>query len=339
MNDPDLHIAILCGNFNGINFTAELLNSPATNPMFNIVPVGITVAFDLASHGSGLDRLTANNNELGSQITAPTLNRILNNRDHDVMTIHTVDRFEEITMPLNGESVAFRLAKTARGRALLNFDNYALGSKIDAQALNSIVTQGKDAGYSVALLLATNPAGLELLCANNYALGLKISPENLNTTVRQGPLAGRSVGAILAGSAAGRALLNADDGRLLRACNPALFCNVLQKNNEANLGLNMNAAAAQQYLDANFNYFADGNKHFDIEVLAQVVTYFNTNCRGSNSFKELALAYNARITKLKEFLDREWQRSRVICSNAIDANEPVEENSSATSSGTKRLKM
>ena len=102
--------------------------------------------------------------------------------------------------PDKGKSVAYFLARSGEGRALLAHNNFALGSKISAETLNHIIEEGyHDEGYSVAYWLATFPTGramlywLKILKHNNYQLGSKISAETLNHIIKKGEQKGKSV--------------------------------------------------------------------------------------------------------------------------------------------------
>ena len=84
---------------------------------FESVPASISclrieVAFFLARAPKGRSILACNNYALGSQITAATLNRVIEEGPH------------------KGKSVAFLLSETEKGRSLLKDKNYALGELI-----------------------------------------------------------------------------------------------------------------------------------------------------------------------------------------------------------------
>ena len=109
--------------------------------------------------------------------------------------------------PNKGKSVAFFLAGTQKGQAILACNNCALALQITADRLNQVVVEGTFKGQSVAFFLARTPEGQAILAHNNCALGLQITAATLNQVIEEGPHKGKSVAFLLSETEKGRSLL------------------------------------------------------------------------------------------------------------------------------------
>ncbi|MEC8882428.1 MAG: hypothetical protein VX737_04020 [Pseudomonadota bacterium] len=150
---------------------------------------GKSMAYYLAAESLGRALLAHDDFAFGSQITAETLNHIIEEG------------------PNKGESIAYCLAATPEGRALLAHDDFALGSQITVETLNHIIEEGPNKGKSVAYCLAAISEGRALLVRNGFALASQISRETLNHIIEVGPKKGESVAYCLVASPVGLVFL------------------------------------------------------------------------------------------------------------------------------------
>lgn len=237
---------ILAANNNALarHINAQTLNALRTGSSANYL--NESVAYWLAAWPDGREILTANNNEILLNIDEETMNVMMINpayqgfsaafwltysitslqawwandqNDPDAgneIYVETLNHVISVST-YKGTSLAYMLATTAEGRAMLT--TQALGNLIDAIALNSIIPVGGLAdhvGKSTAFWLSAYPEGRTKLAASQ-ALRALITKQTLNYYVKDdnGKLVG-SVGTNLMKTDDGRKILAADDYALLK---------------------------------------------------------------------------------------------------------------------------
>ncbi len=135
--------------------------------------------------------------------------------------------------PNAGLSVAFWLACTNHGQALLAANHHRLANLINQETLNQVITQGPNAGLSVAYELACTDDGQALLVANHHRLANLINQETLNQVITQGRNAGQSVAWRLAMTPISVALLAINHYRLANLINQQTVNQVITEGPDA----------------------------------------------------------------------------------------------------------
>jgi len=186
----------------------RLINADTLNFISENGDRGISCAFMLATN-AGIGILNADNGRLRNLINSTALNQVIEKGQ------------------CKGQTLAYRLWMSEKGREVLNADDGRLRKLVSKDALCHIMESGVNKGERLLFDLAASPEGCNFLKADNNRILNLIDENALNSITKDG----NSLAYILAASIEGQEILDSENGRLRKLISSKTLGQVIKFDN------------------------------------------------------------------------------------------------------------